>query len=68
MTDYEAERRLRTLLHTRTAGSILHLLAQLSIEGAEGARRNGNELLYQRLAGRSRIDRRGVRSRWACPA
>jgi hypothetical protein len=49
MSDDEAKHKLRKLLRSYTTGRILHLLAQLSIERAKKERRNGNELLYQRL-------------------
>ncbi len=50
MTEHDAKKRLRKMLRSFTVGRILHILAQLHIEAAKEARRNGNELLYQKLA------------------
>ena len=50
MTEHDARKRLRKMLHSFTAGRILHMLAELQIEEAKDARRNGDELLHQKLA------------------
>ncbi len=49
MTEDKAKKRLASLLHSFTAGRLLHLLAQLFAEAAKEARQDKKELLYQRL-------------------
>ena len=44
MTENRARTQLRRMLGTLTAGSVLHLLAELFAEQAEAARRVGDDL------------------------
>ena len=48
MTENQARMRLRQMLGTLTAGSILHLLAELFAEQAEAARRNRDDRTAER--------------------
>ena len=44
MSENEAKQQLREMLGTLTAGSVLHLLAEVFREDAEVARRDGDDL------------------------
>lgn len=44
MTEDAAKQQLRQMLDTLTAGSVLHLLAEVFREQAEAARRDGDDL------------------------
>jgi len=44
MTEDEAKQQLRMMLGSLTAGSVLHLLAELFREDAADARRDGDDL------------------------
>ncbi len=48
MTENRAKARLRRMLATLTAGSVVHLLAELFSEQAEAARRGGDDLAAER--------------------
>ena len=47
MHERRAKRLLAKMLHSYTAGSVLHLLADLHREAAEEARRAGDVIHYQ---------------------
>ena len=48
MTETQAKRQMTLILATLTAGSVLHLLAELFAEQAEAARRTGDALAAER--------------------
>ena len=48
MTENQARTQLRRMLGTLTAGSVLHLLAELFAEQAEAARRNRDDRTAER--------------------
>ena len=48
MTESKAKEKLRAMLRTLTAGSVLHLLAELLAEQAETARRNRDDRTAER--------------------
>jgi hypothetical protein len=47
MTEAEAKRQLRQMPRSMTAGSVLHLLAELSADSARRAQRKGNETMQK---------------------
>ncbi|MEO2091115.1 MAG: hypothetical protein ABGY75_16760, partial [Gemmataceae bacterium] len=48
MTENHARTQLRRILAALSAGSVLHLLAELFAERAEAARRGGDDLAAER--------------------
>ena len=51
MTENKAKEKLRRMLGTLTAGSVLHLLAELFAEQAEAARRGGDDRTAEQSGG-----------------
>ena len=48
MSENKAKEKLRAMLRTLTAGSVLHLLAELLAEQAEAARQGGDDRTAER--------------------
>ncbi len=68
MTEKQASTQLRRMLGTLTAGSVLHLLAELFAADAEAARRGGDDLAavqYENVAATLAVVGLGIDA--ACP-